>query len=722
MAKETGKDPKPETEAQGKSNEDVIEEIATLREDVIMILREDVKALEGLRKDLDLKGLAVKIREDRLDKAVAAYKRRGTMVPFINTLRDLNEKQKKEFFDDGMTRAKGAPSKKGNPFGFIKLGILTALSVIGVVVLLLTPMVFGDQNRHSTYPNGFPNGVTIRNMPILNSYTGNVWYVDSGTGSNGNKGTYRRPFATVDYCIGRATGNNGDICAVFPGHAESYDAADGFDIDVAGVAVVGLGNGTDVPEFTFADTDATIACGAANATMMNLRFLAGISAITIGIAVEDECDNFTFAYNEFPEPTNSTFEFIDAIDLETGVAGAKFIGNTYFNADATGGSHWVEMGNGANTNIQFIDNYVYGEFLVSAIWSNDTDLEILIQGGTYTNLTNDQHAIEFVTGATTGQIIDVLVRTNAQGTAVDPGSMTMKNVLWDDDTSADTVAIPVVGVAGGVVDTSLAAIHLDHLMALDGATQVYPEQAVADSTICKILGDDDPAVCTTYDNSTDSLEAISVALAAGTGVTTATAAIFLDNIMALDGATQVYPENAVQDSTICKILGDDDPAVCTSYNNATDSLEAIGNITAALNSSFATTSLVQSDAIPNNTQVAGAITGAAAGNLWLEDVVFLCDTTGFANGTNIELSVDNVYGPRGADEPIFLEVMGSFGGKAIVRLADATSHEFPMHIETGKIVYIHADDAAPTGTGKCLVVLHWTSVAAGSRIVSADLP
>lgn len=63
--------------------------------------------------------------------------------------------------------------------------------------------------------------------------------------------------------------------------------------------------------------------------------------------------------------------------------------------------------------------------------------------------------------------------------------------------------------AGTGASTALAAIHLDHLIALDGATQKYPEQAVADSIIAKMIAKGDPATPSTFDCTTDSLQALS---------------------------------------------------------------------------------------------------------------------------------------------------------------------------------------------------------------------
>ena len=57
----------------------------------------------------------------------------------------------------------------------------------------------------SNYPNGFSQGVSILGMPVLNSYAGSVFWVNSNGGSDGNKGTRERAFGTLDYAIGKCT-------------------------------------------------------------------------------------------------------------------------------------------------------------------------------------------------------------------------------------------------------------------------------------------------------------------------------------------------------------------------------------------------------------------------------------------------------------------------------------------------------------------------------------
>jgi len=342
--------------------------------------------------------------------------------------------------------------------------------------------------------------------------TGNVWYVDSGSGVNavGAAGKSKdRPFDTLDYAIGRCIDNHNDYIIVMAGHAENLAAADAVDVDVAGVTILGLGDGQDRPTFTYTGTGGEFVIGAANVRIANLVFVAGVSNVTMGISVEAAGDNFTMEYCEVTEPGTATYDFADIIDLASGADDITINGMLVRQLGVTAGDldHFLEMGTGVNNRVRVLNSLIEGEFLVSAIWSDKADTEVLIDNCIITNATNAQHAIEF-TSTARGTIRNTLVRTDAQGTACNPGSLTMHNVFWDDNDVADSVAIPVV--AGGEATQALIDVSLDHLMALDGATSVYPEQAANDSTICKLMADDDPANCNTYNNATDSLEALGV--------------------------------------------------------------------------------------------------------------------------------------------------------------------------------------------------------------------
>lgn len=140
----------------------------------------------------------------------------------------------------------------------------------------------------SNFPKGFPDGLTVRNLPILQAQPGRIFWVSNNTtlepgtttGANGNPGTYERPLATIDYAIGKCRANVGDMIIVKPGHAETVIAASGITADVAGVAIVGLGQGASRPTLTFGTaTTASMVFSAANVTLQNIVGIAGLDGL-----------------------------------------------------------------------------------------------------------------------------------------------------------------------------------------------------------------------------------------------------------------------------------------------------------------------------------------------------------------------------------------------------------------------------------------------------------
>jgi hypothetical protein len=180
----------------------------------------------------------------------------------------------------------------------------------------------------SNFPQGFSAGVSIRGVPLLSAYPGDVYWVHSGTGSNGNNGTFGQPWATVDYAIGRCTAGAGDIIMIKPGHAENIATASAITSDVSGVAIVGLGTGALTPSFSWTATDATWVVSAANQSFINLRFKANIADVVIGFDVSGvdglSWQNCTFADN------STILNFIDVIDLATGADDISVVDCAFF--------------------------------------------------------------------------------------------------------------------------------------------------------------------------------------------------------------------------------------------------------------------------------------------------------------------------------------------------------------------------------------------------------
>lgn len=143
--------------------------------------------------------------------------------------------------------------------------------------------------KMSYFPNGFRTGVAIRGLPLLQTYGGNIFWVDSGAGSDSGNGTYHRPFATIDYAIGRCTASNGDIIVCKAGHAETLTSASAITFDVAGVTCVAAAGATGAlrPKLTFSsiDNSASVVVSADDVSIIGLLGIGGDDGLTAAFVV-----------------------------------------------------------------------------------------------------------------------------------------------------------------------------------------------------------------------------------------------------------------------------------------------------------------------------------------------------------------------------------------------------------------------------------------------------
>jgi len=169
----------------------------------------------------------------------------------------------------------------------------------------------------SNYPNGFLNGIAIRGIPILNTYSGNVYWVDSNGTTNDNFGGSRTaPFSSLENAFNHTSLTAGDIVMLKPGHVETVIAAGGLDLDVAGVCVIFMGQGTNQAYVTFTTSaGADMDIDAANITLVNPRFVAGVDSLTGPIDVNST--DFTIVNGKWEDATD-----IETLDCIVATAGA----------------------------------------------------------------------------------------------------------------------------------------------------------------------------------------------------------------------------------------------------------------------------------------------------------------------------------------------------------------------------------------------------------------
>lgn len=158
----------------------------------------------------------------------------------------------------------------------------------------------------------FGEAVLAAALPLT---TGKYYFVDSVTGSNGNSGLKpERAFATVDYAIGRCTADKNDVIVLMPGHVETVTATS-IALDVAGVRVIGLGQGRLRPTFTYTATGSTITVSADDCSWENTVHVGNVdncvTAFTVGAAKD-----FTLKDNEFVDNSNA-LHFLSIVTVGT---------------------------------------------------------------------------------------------------------------------------------------------------------------------------------------------------------------------------------------------------------------------------------------------------------------------------------------------------------------------------------------------------------------------
>jgi hypothetical protein len=142
--------------------------------------------------------------------------------------------------------------------------------------------------RHSPlFAQHQPGGVF--NVVSKTFYPADVWFVDSTSAAASDTAGFGHnpdaPFATLDYAVGQCQADAGDFILCMPGHAEVVAAAAGLALDVAGITVLGVGEGALQPTITLTDPASDVDVDASNITVEHMHFVAGAADITAAIDV-----------------------------------------------------------------------------------------------------------------------------------------------------------------------------------------------------------------------------------------------------------------------------------------------------------------------------------------------------------------------------------------------------------------------------------------------------
>jgi hypothetical protein len=305
----------------------------------------------------------------------------------------------------------------------------------------------------------FPNGISSQGVPVTpgRMTTGNIFYVDVATGSDGNKGTSKsKPLASLNAAIGKCTANKGDLIYLMPNHYEDIadtSSSGAIDLDVAGISVIGLGSGSNMPRFDFNHADSDFLIGANNVTVENVNFEATVTGVKLGVAIEAGVTGTTIRGCKFTVETTTTDEFLISINLLAGCNNTIIEGN-YIDMGLGGAAHAIKLV-GASSDVRIYDNTIKGDYStanIGGITTLSTEVDIrrnlLINGGS--GGIGTEPVIEMLTG-TTGYVVENHFFCNVATIA----AMTVADTMFF---SLNYASEDVGAAAGAVLRTGAASV------------------------------------------------------------------------------------------------------------------------------------------------------------------------------------------------------------------------------------------------------------------------
>jgi hypothetical protein len=275
--------------------------------------------------------------------------------------------------------------------------------------------------------------------------TGKIWYVDSGRSASGDGKAWTRAVITLDEAFVLSAADSGasrgDVVLVAQGHAENLSTANGADLDVIGISVIGIGRGSLMPTFTYTAAAGELVLGADNVGIWGCRFLTATDAVTTAIDVESGVDFYTIANCRFNIAASGTAtEFTSTITLGAD-ANEGIIEGCFFNSDVgNAAAQAISIGELAGVTIR--NNFIQGDYTVACIKSAALAHNMRIINNTLFNGTmdgdakiNNQPAIELLE-ASSGYVAnnDIVsdVATSLAMVVFDDGVL-MRNAVSDTD-------------------------------------------------------------------------------------------------------------------------------------------------------------------------------------------------------------------------------------------------------------------------------------------------
>lgn len=241
---------------------------------------------------------------------------------------------------------------------------------------------------------------------------GRVFFVDSAASGAANDvasgRSPKKPFATLSYAFSSDRVASGDLVYVMPGHVENLAAAGAVTADIAGVKVVGLGQGAARPTFNFTTTDATFLITAASVWVENVLTVANTAVdVVAGIVVTGT--DVTLVDVEGRED-GATKQFVDWLGIGTGGGRCRLIRPKFVGAAGDAGQSGIQV-TAAVAEVYIEDPWVVGTLAAGCIETTAANTHMVIKGSVTRNLHSTQDGGIVLNSGTTGQIINPVTQS-----------------------------------------------------------------------------------------------------------------------------------------------------------------------------------------------------------------------------------------------------------------------------------------------------------------------
>ncbi len=305
----------------------------------------------------------------------------------------------------------------------------------------------------------YQNGLSSFGIPLLGDGAGilptggSTFWVSSITGQNAvGKGlSPADPFRTIAYAITQCVANKGDTILVLPGHVENVTAAGTITMNIAGVSVIGLGQGSARPTIRFTTaTAATITWSAANCRWRNIVIdmaSGALDAVAVGVTVTGASASFE---NIYLYQADATYQGVVGFSLGAGANKAKFF-NLDADATAAAGAASAILVAGAVNDVLIVNPRIRGNYSNAPIHGTANVIDLSVEGGQMWQQNGTAKAIYNLTAGSTGMVANQAWRGTTWTTVADSVANAVlvrfyNNIGFDDASGiVSGVLAPAVG-------------------------------------------------------------------------------------------------------------------------------------------------------------------------------------------------------------------------------------------------------------------------------------